>query len=212
MPKTNYLRDEYEESLNALSHAVAVGLFLAGSIALLITASEAGSAAFSSCLVYCVAQTLTYICSSIYHSRVDPVVKKQWRMIDHLSIYVAISASWTPVFMLGLDFYPGILLTSAVWAMCAWGMIYKIRNLGKNEILSVILYLSMGWSGVISFLITDNPDLLYAFEWIFVGGVLYTIGTFFYYRDFNKYFHTIWHVFTVIASVIHYCAIWSLVT
>ena len=212
MPKTNYLRDEYEESLNALSHAVAVGLFLAGSAALLIKSSEVGSAAFSSCIVYCISQTLTYICSSVYHSRVNPVTKKNWRMIDHLSIYLAISGSWTPIFMLGLDFYPGILLTCAVWSMCGWGMIYKIRNLGKNEIVSVILYLAMGWSGIISFLITDNPVLIEAFDLIFIGGVLYTVGTFFYYRDFNKYFHTIWHLFTIAAAVIHYCAIWSMLS
>ena len=133
-------------------------------------------------------------------------------MIDHLSIYLAISGSWTPSFMLGLDFYYGIFLTIAVWAMCAWGMIYKIRNLGKNEILSVILYLIMGWSGVVSFLVTDNPVVIDAFSWIFLGGILYTVGTFFYYRDFNKYYHTIWHLFSIVASIIHYYAIWIILT
>ena len=212
MPKTNYLRDDYEEVLNALTHAIAVGIFLAGSLALSIKTYDIGMAEFSTCLVYCLCQTFTYICSSIYHSRVDPLVKRNWRMIDHLSIYLAISGSWTPVFMLGLSFWPGIILTALIWGMCGWGMIYKIRNLGKNEILSVILYLVMGWSGVIIFLLSDSVQLGLAFPWVFLGGILYTVGTFFYYRDFNKYYHTVWHVFTIIASITHYYAIWMFLT
>ena len=208
MPKTNYLRDEHEETINALTHAVGVGLFLAGTLALAIKTYDIGMSSLGACVIYGLCQTLTYVCSSVYHSRPDPIAKKRWRLLDHLSIYLAIAGSWTPIFMLGLNFWFGLLMTIFVWSLCGWGMIYKMRNLGKNEIVSVLLYLIMGWSGIIAFLISDNPQMVNSFSWILAGGILYTVGTFFYYKDYNKYYHTIWHLFTIVASAIHYTAVW----
>ena len=44
--------------------------------------------------------------------------------------------------------------------------------------------------------------------WLLVGGgVFYTVGVIFYAIKKVKYFHSIWHIFTVVGSVCHYFSI-----
>ena len=43
---------------------------------------------------------------------------------------------------------------------------------------------------------------------IFLGGVLYSIGTLFLVLDEKfPYFHAVWHVLVISASICHYCAV-----
>ncbi|MDK8289327.1 MAG: hemolysin III family protein, partial [Staphylococcus lugdunensis] len=42
---------------------------------------------------------------------------------------------------------------------------------------------------------------------IFLGGVAYSIGAWFYAQKNRNYFHMIWHLFIVLASLFHLIAI-----
>ncbi len=60
----------------------------------------------------------------------------------------------------------------------------------------------MGWVGIILL-----PIIFIRTSWIFIfhflGGVSYTIGAWFYAQRNRPYFHMIWHIFIVIASLLH---------
>ena len=209
MAKTQYLREKDEEVINSLSHAIAFGLFSAGTVALFFKAWSLSTVWAVACLVYGIGQSLTYLFSMVYHIISDPIVKKRWRLYDHLSIYIAIASTYTPLFVIGVPGPYNLILISIVWLLCGFGIRYKYYNIGKNEFLSVILYLVLGWAGMSVFWLCDTPALAESFNLIITGGIIYTAGTVFYYSDYKSYFHTIWHVFVIVASIIHFYAIWN---
>ena len=69
------------------------------------------------------------------------------------------------------------------------------------------IYMIMGWTAIF-FL----PTLLSKASPLFLvlivgGGVMYTIGAFFYGKPQKKYFHSVWHVCINLASILHFIAI-----
>ena len=83
------------------------------------------------------------------------------------------------------------------------GILYKSIATKVNHKLSLIVYLVMGWVGVIFI-----PVIIMRTSWLFIlfiflGGLSYTIGAWFYAQKNRPYFHMIWHIFIVIASVLH---------
>ena len=70
--------------------------------------------------------------------------------------------------------------------------------------MSLMLYLAMGWLIIFDInslfrLIDSNAELL-----LILGGVSYTFGVLFYSFSSIKYFHSIWHLFVLTGSVLHY--------
>lgn len=43
--------------------------------------------------------------------------------------------------------------------------------------------------------------------WLLSGGLFYTLGTYFYQRDTQRYFHAIWHLFVLAGSACHFVAV-----
>ena len=48
-----------------------------------------------------------------------------------------------------------------------------------------------------------------SFEMLVVGGVLYTIGAFFYLKKQMKYHHAIWHILVLMAATAHFLAVYK---
>ena len=147
---------------------------------------------------------LVYSSSSIYHFVINPKLKKRFQILDHISIYYLILGSYAPVCLITLYDYSGLSIFLAVLTLCIIGTLKKIFFTGKYEFISLLLYLSMGWLIIFDIdslfsLIDFNAKLL-----LILGGVSYTFGTVFYAFDKVKYFHSIWHLFVLMGSVLHY--------
>ena len=87
------------------------------------------------------------------------------------------------------------------------GIVLNSINLEKFRKPSVVCYIAMGW--VIIFAIRPLLQVMNAWSlWLLVGGgVFYTVGVIFYAIKKIKYFHSVWHIFTVAGSVCHYFSI-----
>ena len=79
-------------------------------------------------------------------------------------------------------------------------------SLEKTEKLSLILYIIMGWAVIV--VIKDIVAALSgpAFWLLLAGGLSYTGGIVFYKLKF-RYMHSIWHLFVLAGSVLHYLCI-----
>ncbi len=211
MAKTPYLRDNDEEIVNALLHAVGLGLALAGTASLVTFCIGKplehwiGSLCFSLTLVF------TYCMSTLYHGTTDPGKKRQWRLWDHVSIYTAISGGWTPMFLLCTEDPYRWPLFVGMWILAIGGARYKFKNLGRNEIFSLVSYLLMGWLGFLPILFGITVISPGGGLWLLGGGAFYTIGSYFYYADFKPYFHSIWHIMVMLGSLCHYIAVYAFI-
>ena len=211
MAKTPYLRNNDEEIVNALLHAVGLGLSLAGTASLVTLCINkslehwVGSLCFSLTLVF------TYCMSTLYHGTMDPGKKRQWRLWDHVSIYTAIAGGWSPMFLLWTGAPHNWILFSIVWALAAGGVYYKFRYLGKNEVISLVGYIVMGWVGFIPIIYGYTEVPIGSGWWLLSGGIFYTVGSYFYYTDFKPYFHSIWHIMVILGSLCHYIAVYMFI-
>ena len=147
---------------------------------------------------------LVYSSSSIYHFVKSTELKKRLQVLDHISIYYLILGSYAPVCLVTLYDYSGISIFIVVLTLTVTGTLKKLFYTGKYELISLSLYLTMGWLIIFDInslfnLIDFNAKLL-----IILGGVSYTFGTIFYAFDKIKYFHSIWHLFVLLGSVLHY--------
>ena len=147
---------------------------------------------------------LVYSTSTLYHFILNSKLKKIFQVLDHISIYYLILGSYAPVCLITLYDYSGINIFIAVLTLSLVGTLKKLFFTGKYEFISLLLYLTMGWLIIFDLnslfrLIDSNAKIL-----LILGGFSYTIGTIFYAFSYIKYFHSIWHVFVLTGSLLHY--------
>jgi len=83
----------------------------------------------------------------------------------------------------------------------------SIRRKG-GRLLSVLIYLTMGWLVLFALgpLIAALPPA--GFMWLVAGGVFYTVGVIFYALDDHyPWCHGVWHLFVLAGSICHYFVI-----
>jgi hemolysin III len=201
-----------EEFANSISHGIGV-LFSVVAIALLVTFSVLNGSAIHivSCSIFGASILLLYTFSTLYHAVQDSTVKGWLRTLDHIGIYILIAGTYTPFLLLSIQGFLGWLFFGIIWGLTAFGIVFKIFYTDRFKKASLILYLSMGWLAI--FIIRplldnlSNPILFL----IAAGGLSYTLGTIFYTRPKMKYAHTIWHLFVLGGTILHFIAIMYLI-
>lgn len=150
-----------------------------------------------------------YGSSTFYHLISDPKHKARLRVFDHISIYVMIAGSYSPVCLLVIGGWLGWTLFGFLWACVLAGVIGKVVALGKRPKLSLALYLAMGWVGVLV-LVPMWRNMSHAAFWLIITeGLCYTIGAYFFRKDEeHAYYHAVWHVFIVLGAASHTIATW----
>jgi len=193
-----------EEQLNAATHALGALLGIAGFIMLLIFNTNKTVYSLFSVIVYGLSIIILFSASALYHSVKSETRKHYFRIIDHISIYLLIAGTYTPVLLITLDQSKGWTLFWVVWGIALFGVILKLFFTGKFEIFSTSLYLFMGW--LIAFDFGALLDLMPTNGVIFliVGGLAYTVGIVFYAIQRIPFNHVIWHLFVLAGAIFHY--------
>ncbi len=197
----------FEERLNAWTHGLGALMGIAGLVLLISYSRQNSDWSLFSVILYGFSIILLFTASALYHSVKGEKRRHYFRIIDHISIYVLIAGTYTPVLLIGLSESLGWHLFWVVWAIAGFGLILKLFFTGKFEIFSTLLYLVMGWlivfdfSNLSSLLGTNGVALLFA------GGAFYSIGIIFYAVDRIPYNHVIWHFFVLGGALCHYLMI-----
>ena len=206
--KPHDVRGRSDETANTLTHAVGLGMSIVG-IGILVSLSFMNGTIWHQIgtILYGTTLIVNFLSSTLYHSTVDPILKRKFRILDHVSIYLAIAGTYTPFLLIHMRSPAGFVLLSSLWVLCIIGVIYKLKWFGHSEIISVCSYLIMGWLGLLALdhMIYCVPEA--ALIWILAGGVFYTIGVYYYWNDHKPYYHTIWHIFVILGAICHYISI-----
>jgi hemolysin III len=197
-----------EEIGNAVTHGV-MALLLLGLLPVLSVYSYLKMGLLSSIgiSIFIISLFLMFLASTLYHVMAhDSKHKEIMRILDHSAIFIAIAGSYTPVALSIIKGWQGILVLVIQWSLVVGGIVYKSLTLKGNKKISLIIYLSMGWIAVL-FLpqLIQNSNFNFVL-WIVVGGVMYSIGAWFYAQKHRPYFHFIWHLFINLASISHLIA------
>jgi hemolysin III len=196
------------EKFNAVSHLVGAVLALAGAIVLVVLAAIGGDPwKVVGVAVYGVTLVVMYSSSTLYHS-VRGNAKNVLRKMDHQSIYLLIAGSYTPFCLVTLRGPWGWSLFGIVWGLAALGSLQELRPRSDARILSVVIYLLMGWVALAALVPLVHALGRAGFAWVAAGGLFYTGGIIFYALDARvTHAHGVWHLLVLAGSAAHYIAI-----
>jgi len=193
------------ERFNSISHLIGAITALAGMVVLVVMAAKQGDpwkiVSFS---VYGATLFFLYTVSTLYHS-LRGQAKRLFRKLDHYSIYFLIAGTYTPFALVTLNGGWGWTIFGIIWGLAVLGIALEALPQGKNRVLSVLIYVTMGWLMTIALrpLLAVLPRT--GFWWLLLGGCLYTGGLLFYFLDEHiAHFHGIWHLFVLGGSICHY--------
>jgi hemolysin III len=200
-----------EEIANAITHGIGALLSISAIVILVMMASLYGSAwHITGFAIFGASMFILYLSSTLYHALSKQKVKHLFRKFDHMSIFLLIAGTYTPFCLTVLPGWIGWTILGATWACALAGIVVKAFNTGKHERLSTLLYVAMGW------LILPAIKLLYdgvsgeTFTWLIAGGFFYTAGTYFFLKDYKRYYHSIWHLFVLAGTISHFFSVMSL--
>ena len=197
-----------EEIFSSVTHGLGTLLALGGTAVLIVVSviygdalSVVGSAVFGASLI------ILYCMSTLYHSITNEKAKKFFRIMDHNTIFFLIAGTYTPITISILRGTVGWVLFGIVWGAAILGIVLNSIDLEKFRKPSVVCYIAMGW--VIIFAIQPLLKVMNSLSlWLLIGGgIFYTVGVIFYAIKKVRYFHSIWHIFTLLGSACHYFSI-----
>lgn len=197
-----------EEVMNAVTHGIGTLLAVAGLVLLTVLAYLHGDiwhiVSFS---IYGSTLVLLYLASTLYHSFTNEKVKRIFKILDHSAIYLLIAGTYTPFTLVPLHGVLGWTVFGVVWGLAIIGIVLKVFFAGRFKFVSTMCYLGMGWFIIVAIkpLIATVPAL--GMNWLFAGGLFYTLGSAFYMWKKIPYNHAIWHLFVLAGSVSHFIAV-----
>ncbi|WP_374690660.1 hemolysin III family protein [Accumulibacter sp.] len=196
------------ERLNAWTHLLGAVLALVGGVVLIVLAARTGDPwKIVSVSIYGATLVLLYSFSTLYHS-FRGRAKEIFQKLDHQSIYLLIAGSYTPFCLVTLRGPWGWSLLAVVWGLAVIGSVQEFWLKSEARVLSVVIYVVMGWAVLAALLPLLRALGTAGFVWLAVGGVAYTVGIIFYALDSRlPHAHGIWHLFVLAGSAAQYVAI-----
>ena len=161
-------------------------------------------------IIYCLSMIILYAASTFYHAAKNPKKRRRLNIFDHAAIYVLIAGSYSPFCLVALDSSLGWYMFVFVWLFALAGVILKLFYTGKFDKLSTALYLLMGWQ-VVFFIKPLMASLTSeGLQFLFAGGIFYSVGAILYSIKKLPYNHAIFHIFVLLGSLSHFLAIYNL--
>lgn len=200
-----------EEIFNMVSHIIGAALGIAALVlCVVISASHhdpwavVGSSIFGASLI------MLYTMSSIYHGLRPNMGKKVLQILDHCTIYFLIAGTYTPVCLAGLRRVSLVacwVMFGIIWGLAALAITLTAIDIKKYQVFSMICYVGMGWGIMFAYKQLIEAISIRGFLWILGGGLCYTIGAVLYgVGKKHKWIHSIFHLFVIAGSVLHFFA------
>lgn len=197
-----------EEIANVITHGAGVVFCLVATpFLIMLTSKNEPANGIWAVSIFSFGMLMVYLSSTLYHAAKGERVKKALRVWDHISIFLLIAGTYTPVVYRYTDHSTSTVFLTVMWSIVALGIIKKLFLTGKYQTLSLILYLALGWMAVfiIKPLIHNVPNEVW--YWLAIGGLCYTSGVIFYRWKKLQYHHAVWHCFVLAGTITHYVAI-----
>ncbi len=198
-----------EEIANSITHGIGALLSIAALIILINVARRYGNVwhqvSFS---IYGITLIILYLSSTLYHSFSNLRIKNLFARFDHVSIFLLIAGTYTPILLTSLRGAWGWTLFGIIWSIALIGAIIRSIYLFRFRKLMVAIYLLMGWMAVLAGNQIYQSLPSNSLTFLVLGGLAYSAGVIFYMWKKLPYSHGIWHLFVLAGSVLHFFAIY----
>ncbi|NPD81884.1 hemolysin III family protein [Prevotella sp. PINT] len=199
-----------EEKANTFTHLLGA-VFALTCIWAVWPATEKGWQMTMGVIFFITGMFLMFLSSTVYHLLPKGKAKDMMRKCDHISIYVMIACSYTPICIGVVGGWIGWGFFIFQWLVVLGGTVYKIVAINRFPRLSLAIYLIMGWSVLVIAPEACRHLSTTAMSLIVAEGVFYTAGTYFFSHDNRPNYHAIWHVFVLLGAAAHWSAVLSII-
>ncbi len=156
--------------------------------------------------IYGATMVVLYTVSSVYHGLKPGMGKKVMQVIDHCTIYFLIAGTYTPILLSSIrPVHPALawVIFGVEWGLVAFATVFTAIDHNRYGRMSMACYIGMGWCIVLALKATVEAMGLAGFMWLLAGGVSYTVGAVLYGVGHKKpIYHTVFHVFVVVGSLL----------
>ena len=197
-----------EELANAISHGVGFIAAVAATPSLIMHATRRPDASYLvGVAVFAATVAFLYLGSTLYHAIPRGRTKRVFQVIERSAIFLLIAGTYTPFALGVLQGAWGWTLIGLVWGLAALGVLLTTLGKSRHPVLSMILYLGMGWLILVAVEPLRQRVPAQGLLWLVAGGVAYTAGVGFYVAKRVRYAHFVWHLFVLSGTLCHYMAV-----
>ncbi len=193
--------------LDAVVHAI--GLVIAAGLGgALLTAAGIATAPteLPMIAVYVVSLVVVLTVSLAFNMAPVAPIKQVLARLDQAAIFLLIAGTYTPLLALVSGTLGSIMLT-VVWGGALVGIALKLivpQHFGR---LALVLYLGIGWSGVVVFQSLAAALPMSTLWLLLAGGVAYSSGIVFHVWERLRFHNVLWHCFVVTGATLHLWAV-----
>ena len=208
-PNTFRQLSSREEIANSITHGIGALLSIVAFVVLIMVAgTQKDILRLVSFSIYGITLILLYLSSTLYHSFTKPRLKNMFAKFDHVSIFLLIAGTYTPILLTNIRGALGWTIFGIVWTVAIVGGIIRIVHPYRYRKLMVAIYLLMGWLFILvgKTILVSLPAV--SLNYLVLGGVAYSVGVIFYLWRTLPYGHGIWHLFVLAGSILHFFAIY----
>ena len=198
-----------EEITNSITHGIGTMLSIAALVLCVVrSAIHHNVWAVVSSAIYGSTLVVLYLMSTVYHSLARNKAKRVFRIIDHCSIFLLIAGTYTPYTLVSFRGPLGWTIFGLIWGMAILGIVLNAIDLEKFTKVSFACYLVMGWAVVMAIKPVIASVAKGGLILLLAGGIAYSLGAVFYATGAKKkYIHSVWHIFVIIGSALHFFSI-----
>lgn len=192
-------------------HGVGIAFALAlGSVLVVFAAMGSARTELPAIILY-LTTLLTVLGVSLAFNLAGPLsaFRRVMARLDQAAIFLLIAGTYTPFLALIGGTPMGQTMMIVVWGAALIGVALKLIVPERFGRLAIVLYLAIGWSGILVFqtMVATLPAVTL---WlILAGGLTYSAGIVFHLWDRLKFHNVLWHVFVVAGASLHLWAIFD---
>lgn len=199
-----------EELVNSISHGLGALLGVVGLVLLVVRSARYGDRInVVSVTIFGVSMILLYLVSCLYHALPMSKGKRVFQVLDHCSIFILIVGSYAPICLVTVGGKLGWSVFLINTACGILGLLLNSISFQRWKRLSQVLYLVMGWMGVLVFPVIVRNLTHWGFAFLLLGGISYTVGVIFYRQKEKKYRHGIWHAFVLLGTILQFFTVYT---
>lgn len=157
-------------------------------------------------VLYVLCALASNLASCAYHFAPWHDRRKLLRRMDHAAIYLSITGTFTPFFVLAGTTWT-LTLFWVCWGLTALAIWNKITHETVKSRWSTVSYLGLGAIGLSS--LPDLKNIPVETLWCVIGGAgSYVVGTAFYARKALPFRYAIWHSWVNLGGILMFVGIW----
>lgn len=197
-----------EEIFSSVTHGIGALMGVAALVLTVVFAAKAHNVyGVVSGALYGATLIILFTMSTLYHAIAARGAKKVFRVMDHCSIYLLIAGTYTPIALCSVREHGGWVLFGVIWGVAALGIVLNAINMEKFKNISLISYIVLGWAAVAMWGTMRAAIAPEGIALLLAGGIVYMLGVVFYCLKNVAYMHSIWHIFVLAGSILHFFAI-----